>query len=987
MKNPVTTAVVLAVLLLSGLSAEAQPGAFGSSITGTVADSTSAPLPGAVVVARNVATNETKEVITGAEGTFSIGPLVPGTYVVTVSMAGFKSAVFRDVKVVAGAAYPIKATLDIGGLSENIIVDAGWTANETLTASRTKQALKDVPVNIDAITADFVQDLGLHSADDVAPFVANVYAAPAMENDNAKGNFAFRGLAQGNNLSRNYFKWYVPTDTYNVERIDFGKGSNSLIFGDVEPGGNGAVFTKRPLPTNFGEVSAFYNSDNAYRTRIDVNRKLRKDLNVRINAISREEKTFQDASGYKFDGATVAATWQPGKNTAIRLEGEMGDYSSARGFAGIFVREQSARGLGFNTAGTYFTSDGSWILQAGLPSIDRVAANGPGGGQPSLLEGSYFDVVMRNALGQAIGTKRINGLPKSYNIRGAFDNHSRPFEAITATVNQLAGPVSLELAYSYQHQSEQRNDNSFDQTISTDVNGRPYIDSSMDRKDFSNRVNALRASAVYKLDKFSWMEQTFVATGEYRLDEQQNIRLQYFNIEPLTSGRATSINTTADRGRLRIYLDDPGFYSRALFNRVSTTGLPVTPQVNMVPLKYFASGTSAADGTEWRQNYAGSILSSGRYFNGKLMSLFGIRTDVGRTDEYVAVRKEGRFNEDIDPPRKKDALPGEYVEVEALSLTNTSLTGGVTFALTKDVNLYSVYSESFRFQANNTFDRVRIGPISGVTKEIGLKGNLFKDKGSITVGVFQIDRQNVVLSWNNVVSFNDTSTEDLMNPNNVLPGDPGYRYREPGTASASRNYTATEVSKGFDATLMFRPLNGLQVRLAAGRTDVNSVPDLSSFRRYYEEALKRPDESPALLADAKNLLDTLDVKSKAVGARAALWSASWVVDYGFSRTAWSLLRGMRMGANGSWRDDYLFGTPLGVSLTGGSTHLVNAYVMRDQKVAGRQLRVRAGVKNLTDFANGTIRKTSFTTMANGANVFRYSYVPPPQFELEVTVKF
>ncbi len=109
--------------------------------------------------------------------------------------------------------------------------DTGWSANDTLSANRTKQALKDVPVNIDAITADFIQDLGLFSADDVAGYVANVYAAPVMENDNAKGNFAFRGLSQTNNVSRNYFRWYIPSDTYNVERIDFGKGSNSLIFG------------------------------------------------------------------------------------------------------------------------------------------------------------------------------------------------------------------------------------------------------------------------------------------------------------------------------------------------------------------------------------------------------------------------------------------------------------------------------------------------------------------------------------------------------------------------------------------------------------------------------------------------------------------------------------------------------------------------------------------------------------------------------------
>ena len=865
--------------------------------------------------------------------------------------------------------------------------DTGWSANDTLSANRTKQALKDVPVNIDAITADFIQDLGLFSADDVAGYVANVYAAPVMENDNAKGNFAFRGLSQTNNVSRNYFRWYIPSDTYNVERIDFGKGSNSLIFGEVEPGGNGAVFTKRPRFANFGEVMALYNSEGAYRGQLDYNRKIGSNLALRVNAVRRQDRTFQDASTYKFAGETIAALWQPFKTTSIRFEAEQGSYENARGFAGIFVREQSGRGLSFNTAGTYYTSDRVWLPSAPLPAIDRGAANGVFGGQPSLIEGQFFDVQMRNAAGLIVGTKRINAFPKEHNIRGSFDNHSRPFHTYSLTLEQQLGPISTELAYNYQTQQEQRNDNAFDQTISVDVNGRPFIDSSLDRKYFRNDVHAFRGSAVYRFDRFKWMQQILVASAEYREDQVLNLRWQYFNTKPVENGTATTINTTNDRGRLRIYLDDPAFYSRAIFDRMKPDVLPVTTAVNMVPLRYFASGTSATDGTEWRQAYAGSLSASGRYFNGKLLSLFGVRSDFGRSWDYLALRKEGRWNEDIAPPNRKDALPGEYVQNRNLRLSNTSFTGGLTYVLTKDINVYGVYSESFRFQDNRTFDRQTIGPIDGVTKELGLKGTLLDERVSFTLAAFEIDRQNVVLSWNNLVSFSDTQTEDLMNPNNVLPGDPNYKFREPGTASASRNFTAVEQSKGFDLTLMARPVKGMQLRLTVGHAKVASQPNLTSFRGYYEAASKRPDESPALLLDAKNLLDTLDNSAGATGARAAPWSASWVVDYAFAKDAPDVLRGVRLGVNGIWRDDYLFGVPNRQKMIGGSSHLVHAYVMRDQKIWGQQTRIRVGVRNLVDLENNAVRKTSFTTLASGANVYRFSYVMPPQYSAEVTVKF
>ena len=148
---------------------------------------------------------------------------------------------------VRSAASPAATPEETVTLSPFIIAterETGWSANETLSATRTKQALKDVPVNIDAITSDFIEDLGLYTADEVANFVANAYAPPTLENDNQGGAIAFRGLS-GSTATRNYFRWYVPSDTYNVERIDFGKGSNSLIFGDVEPGGQASVFTKR----------------------------------------------------------------------------------------------------------------------------------------------------------------------------------------------------------------------------------------------------------------------------------------------------------------------------------------------------------------------------------------------------------------------------------------------------------------------------------------------------------------------------------------------------------------------------------------------------------------------------------------------------------------------------------------------------------------------------------------------------------------------
>jgi outer membrane receptor protein involved in Fe transport len=329
------------------------------------------------------------------------------------------------------------------------------------------------------------------------------------------------------------------------------------------------------------------------------------------------------------------------------------------------------------------------------------------------------------------------------------------------------------------------------------------------------------------------------------------------------------------------------------------------------------------------------------------------------------------------------------VENKELHLENTCFSGGLTIRLTKGLNFYGSYGESFRFQGLRTFDRERFGPITGVTKEVGLKGDFWNQRASVTLGVYDIDRQNVALSFNGVtgIDFTAAEIENLMNPNNLLPGQPGYKYAEEGTASASRYYRSTENSRGADMTLILKPIPSLLLRFTVARTNVLGKPDLSSFRGYYEAAVARGNESAALLNEAKNLLDTLDNDAKPTGARAAPWSASWAAQYAFARDSHKWLRGVGVGVNGSWRDDYLLGINSGQELVGGATHLMHAYVTRSQKIWRQNVTIRAEVRNITDWENGKLRKTGFTTLLSGQNVYRYSYVVPTEFNASVRVRF
>ena len=92
------TAVIVTALAVSSAFAQ---GTTTSAITGTVTDPGGGVIPGATVNVTGEAGVKV-DVITNAEGQFSVPALTPGTYKVTVTLQGFKTAIVENVRVIAG---------------------------------------------------------------------------------------------------------------------------------------------------------------------------------------------------------------------------------------------------------------------------------------------------------------------------------------------------------------------------------------------------------------------------------------------------------------------------------------------------------------------------------------------------------------------------------------------------------------------------------------------------------------------------------------------------------------------------------------------------------------------------------------------------------------------------------------------------------------------------------------------------------------------
>ena len=93
-----------------------------TAITGTVTDSSGAVLPGVEVVVTDQDTGTVRRAITNDAGLYVIQSLKPGTYSISASLTGFKTAVVKDRQVQVTIPAQVNLVMQVGELSETVTV-------------------------------------------------------------------------------------------------------------------------------------------------------------------------------------------------------------------------------------------------------------------------------------------------------------------------------------------------------------------------------------------------------------------------------------------------------------------------------------------------------------------------------------------------------------------------------------------------------------------------------------------------------------------------------------------------------------------------------------------------------------------------------------------------------------------------------------------------------------------------------------------------
>jgi hypothetical protein len=114
------------------------PGATGA-ISGTVTDASGAVVAGAVATAKNLVTDQLYTEKTGDDGKYILRNLPAGTYYVEVSMPGFRVYAITDVPVRSSNVTALDVTLQVGSVTQTVMVSANVAVLETQSTSVTVQ--------------------------------------------------------------------------------------------------------------------------------------------------------------------------------------------------------------------------------------------------------------------------------------------------------------------------------------------------------------------------------------------------------------------------------------------------------------------------------------------------------------------------------------------------------------------------------------------------------------------------------------------------------------------------------------------------------------------------------------------------------------------------------------------------------------------------------------------------------------------------------
>jgi outer membrane receptor protein involved in Fe transport len=577
--------------------------------------------------------------------------------------------------------------------------DVGFAATAALAGGRLATDLKDTPVAYSVINREFIDALGITDLTAAAEWTTNTFRFP----DGAGGGDTFnittpvatRGILGNNPLrQRNFFIYYSENDSYAIERYDFGRGPNQVLFGNGTIGGMQITMTKRARfdqPVQSLELG--YGSWNNRRAVLDLNQPVNDRVALRTALLYQDRDGWRDGEMERKNAAFLTTTFKLFERTELRLDGEVGrierripdaklndrlagwngQFSGGYLTTAEFNAVPAATGINRN-GGNFFVYNPTSGPDAILHLTDWAITRGAGDGA-QVFAGSYRQVgqvnwnqnnatilnaenVVPDRFDRALANSKFFIPDRKFTNAPDIPLITSNFRDLQATLSHRVGDnLFMEIAGDVNR--VQNDINRFESdTINTyvDINPtlpggaanpnylRPYGDGRFWYANRDTQVESIRAAVAYVLDADKW--------GHYSFNVMGGLSHHYLGTRNRLLSPGVTIGQLADRRqwgnldnalRQRLYWGDSHPYtpppsSISFYNNLGVAG---TATPTWTPA---AGGNDSSNNINDNDNYYNYVLGAvnAKFFNGRLVLLGAMRYDDSK-QEVKYLKRIGDF--------------------------------------------------------------------------------------------------------------------------------------------------------------------------------------------------------------------------------------------------------------------------------------------------------------------------------------------------------
>ena len=775
--------------------------------------------------------------------------------------------------------------------------DEGYYSANSTSVTRTNTLVKNSPISMSIVNEQLLDDLNILSTEDLAMVSASIDEDP---NGFSLDRIRIRGFR--NSFSRfNFFKRNLPTDPYNIARVDIIKGANSLIFGQASPGGS---VSNAPMLANFNKntkaLSVSVGIKDYQRTNFNANQIINDNFAVRVMGVHSEQGYDHQYKSNELDALTVATTMRLTPKTQLRLHFE-GVSATNRipsrsmldttkfddsdlfdnSYNGIF-----SEGAAANSNTSYqvpFSPD--WVEYLPQQVMDWVIGFTEGRTNPT--NGSNNSVTSRQDLidhyalinranyGSVSGPDRFNDRDGFFTMADFTHEINENLQLnLSMNVEQLdANSLKRESYGSVRVKdtvftADQFNDKNFNpQPESTQ-----YIRTFWTKNDISTDRVGSRSSLVFENDWFNAKNRIIVGwdfnaqTKNERFDDQVpvgaafNPELNDINGAFLPTPKAYDIYKEIDNANRAfefISLSQFGTADHDILNFDEIINSEVVGEgVNGDPAEWALSKTTFSEVNSNSLWFAGQS----EFFNGRLHTLMGLRYDFIQIESSLRKVNYHGYDPGFDDGKNNEA---------SVTYDKINPTIGGLFWVNDKVGIFANYAQSIETPSGT--ERTPLAemapPELGEGIEFGVRFDLFSGKLDGQLAYYSIIKEN-----DNAFAYSDGML-NLIYPFEIYGSEFPENYqlnkkvdgewvpKEPGdnkpllfpTLAGRRGVGDKTRSEGVELDFTYNPLPGLSIIGSYNFSIANEILELHPLIPNPEdfELFGRPDHRAALTARYK----------------------------------------------------------------------------------------------------------------------------------------